>query len=1059
MRKFFSILCVLFLAAPLVAQVSTGNIVGTVVDEDGNPIPGVNVTLTGSKTGMMTAVTTGTGAFRFPALAPANDYDIKLELEGFQTKIEAGVIVAVNRTTDVVFTMELGAIEESITVTATTPVVDVKKTSISATVDYQTMQSLPTARDPWVILQMTPAVQVDRENVGGSESGQQSNYAILGGTRSQATWTFDGVNITDPAARGASPSYFDFDVFEEMNVTVGGADVETMTGGVALNLVTRRGGNRLSLGGRFYWVDERFQATPSGDLYEELKDIFGEKNGYSQIRDIKDFGFNIGGPLIADKVWLWGSYGVQQIQTNIITGAPDDTYLNNYAFKANIQIIPENRFEFFYHAGAKKKFGRSSSTTYPFGWNQGGKYHFGSPIMKFQDEHMFGDNLFVSAKYTFSDAGFGMWPAHDMELTDISKWDVDNAIDIGSYSWFFTYRPNKQVVVHATYYNDTLFGASHEFKAGLEWLNKKNGDSEGYPGNIQYNFNYNTETVDWDGDGTRDIVRDDFGIDLRRLWLLRGDTDDGPGVCNAYTAFLRDTVTFGALTLKIGLRFDSQQPYTQGGTYDSIFTTDSDQVFFENYYDIQQQYLGPATAAAFNQLMPGTVIPPSQFDARGGTHINWNYISPRLGLTWDLTGDGKTIGKLSYSSYQEVMGSYHGYFWERSGSSGQINFYWHDANGNDVADLSELYWSDYSQTNRPAYRAFDDNGNFVGNWDREENLHWSGYDPYNPTETAEPRYYMDPDWHGHRTYEVIASLERELTTDFGVALDFSWRKYNSWRTWRRFATEKGGRLIERSDYIPGYEPIPSSHPEFDVGEAAGRDYYVWAPGILNIYQRYITNTPDDYQRRYWSLAFRANKRLSNNWMLSGSFTYQLQTLHYGAQWPLNPSEQWAEDGEIYAYSMGASSGKISMPIFARWMVKAQGMYQFTSGTNLSMTFNAREGHLLPHHFDISDNRNPNPYSTSYSNYATEISGSSRLPVFWNLNLRLEQMLRVGDMGRIYLMVDCFNVFNNNILNRQRAVDNGRLYMHSGNFSAASRSGEYNEVLNPRTFRFGLRFQF
>jgi hypothetical protein len=90
------------------------------------------------------------------------------------------------------------------------------------------------------------------------------------------------------------------------------------------------------------------------------------------------------------------------------------------------------------------------------------------------------------------------------------------------------------------------------------------------------------------------------------------------------------------------------------------------------------------------------------------------------------------------------------------------------------------------------------------------------------------------------------------------------------------------------------------------------------------------------------------------------------------------------------------------------------------------------------------------------------AGANRLPTFWNLNLRLEKILRVGDIGKIYLMVDAFNVFNNSILNRMRDISNGTIYTDTAvpyTFSAASRSGEPNEVLNPRVFRFGLRFQF
>jgi hypothetical protein len=84
-----------------------------------------------------------------------------------------------------------------------------------------------------------------------------------------------------------------------------------------------------------------------------------------------------------------------------------------------------------------------------------------------------------------------------------------------------------------------------------------------------------------------------------------------------------------------------------------------------------------------------------------------------------------------------------------------------------------------------------------------------------------------------------------------------------------------------------------------------------------------------------------------------------------------------------------------------------------------------------------------------------------LPTFWNLNLRIEKVLRVGDLGKIYLMIDAFNVFNSSILNRKRDIDTGTLYIHNSppTFSESSRSGEPNEILNPRIFRFGLRFQF
>jgi hypothetical protein len=99
---------------------------------------------------------------------------------------------------------------------------------------------------------MAPGVLIDRENVGGSESGQPSDMIARGSTGSQTTYNIDGMNITDPDAIGASPGYYDFESFEEIDFTVGGGYVTQQQAGVNLNIVMRRGGNRISLGGHLF---------------------------------------------------------------------------------------------------------------------------------------------------------------------------------------------------------------------------------------------------------------------------------------------------------------------------------------------------------------------------------------------------------------------------------------------------------------------------------------------------------------------------------------------------------------------------------------------------------------------------------------------------------------------------------------------------------------------------------------------------------------------------------------------------------------------------------------
>jgi hypothetical protein len=124
-------------------------------------------------------------------------------------------------------------------------------------------------------------------------------------------------------------------------------------------------------------------------------------------------------------------------------------------------------------------------------------------------------------------------------------------------------------------------------------------------------------------------------------------------------------------------------------------------------------------------------------------------------------------------------------------------------------------------------------------------------------------------------------------------------------------------------------------------------------------------------------------------------------------------------------------------------------------------FNAREGHIQEGYTGITDYASPNSADRS-EDIDMWIYGSERLPTFWNVNLRLEKILRIGDTGRVFLMADIFNLFNQNILNRKRDIDNGQVYLRTGQaptISPYARSGEPNEVLNPRIFRFGLRFQF
>jgi hypothetical protein len=304
-RAAWAALLVTLVAFSAFAQVQSGNIFGRVVSNDGSVLPGVTVTLTGVGAPQVT-VTDEAGNFRFINLSPGT-YTVKGELAGMGTATRAGVGVSIGQNASITITLN-PSVSQTITVTAEAPLLDVRKAGTGTTLTKLELEQVPTGRDPWVILQQTPGVLMDRINVGGNESGQQSSYVGKGSTTDQSTWNVDGVNITDVGALGSSPTYYDFDSFEEMQVTTGGTDVRIQTPGVQLNMVTKRGTNDLKGSGRFFTTKNSWQADPS---------IPSEASGYlarvNEIDNIDDYGLEAGGPVLRDQLWLWGAYSKQNI--------------------------------------------------------------------------------------------------------------------------------------------------------------------------------------------------------------------------------------------------------------------------------------------------------------------------------------------------------------------------------------------------------------------------------------------------------------------------------------------------------------------------------------------------------------------------------------------------------------------------------------------------------------------------------------------------------------------------------------------------------------------------
>ncbi len=627
---------------PLLGQVRTGNIYGTVVDaSSGQPLPGVTVVLTGSKIAPMKAITTKEGHFRFLSLPPGT-YTLKASLKGFKTLLRKNIVVYVGSNINLTLKLEQGTLNEEITVTAAAPIVDVRKATIATNVTKDALQELPTARDPWVILELAPGVALDRENVGGNESGQQSNFVSRGIGRSGTNWNMDGVNITDQISVGATPFYFDFDSFEEMQIQTAANDITAFTAGVQVNFVTKRGGNRFSGGGRFYYTNKAFEAenTPPEMEEEELK---GNK-----VDHIGDYGVNIGGPIKKNKAWFWIGGSYQEIAKILVTGDVQKQQLYNFNSKFNFSL-GKHRIEALYNWSDKVVKGRQSHgplDAWEARYNQTSPH----PFIKIQDEITPSTNLFLSLKASYLPGGFKLEPIGP--VGGIAIYDRAKDRYLGTYRMSDYKRPQYFAQLTGNYFAENFLGADHEIKFGIEYKYSIGQRHRVYYSQKLYYSDY------------------DAGI-TKYAYIYRNS--DYKYYLYRLGAYAQDTISYKRLTLNLGLRFDAQS----GGT--KAVHVDGTHVDWAGDYNL-----------------PAVDVPAKKLN------FVWNTFSPRVSLIYDLSGKGTTLLKAHFGIYGTHISSDFPYY--LASTYGWVRWHWNDLNHDGAVqpnEISDPYVRDYYAVKDP----------------------------------------------------------------------------------------------------------------------------------------------------------------------------------------------------------------------------------------------------------------------------------------------------------------------------------------------------------------------
>ena len=449
-------------AAPARAQISTGRIDITIEDSSGGRIPGVTVQVSGPDE--QTRIADAEGQAHFLNM-PVGIYTVKAALVGFAPYTSRNVEVTSNASTALAVRMAVASANETVNVVAVTPAVDVRRDTTTLNISITDLQELPTSRDPWSLLQTVPSVFLDRVNVGGSESAQQANYNAKGAQHTDNQWTLDGVPVTDMGdslvrprnASGASAFYYDFDTLQEMAVTTGGADAQNATGGVQVNIVLRKGTNIPHGSARYYWEDDSLQSV---NISPELASALGDTTGKGNRTDkYRDWGFDLGGPLLKDQIWVWGSMGRTDVNLLTLNGLPDTTGFDGWAAKAEARLNNAVRANFAFYSNAKEEENRDAGPTRPLEttWTQN------APTRYYKGEGNFAlrKGLFASVKGAYVDAGFGLAPVGTL----LRDYYIDSGgVAHNSYYGYATTRPQHYYGGDASY-----FSGRNEVKFGVGW--------------------------------------------------------------------------------------------------------------------------------------------------------------------------------------------------------------------------------------------------------------------------------------------------------------------------------------------------------------------------------------------------------------------------------------------------------------------------------------------------------------------------------------------------------------------------------------------------------------
>jgi hypothetical protein len=907
-------------AAPAYAQgggaSSTGSISGTVSDAQGGVLPGVTVTATSpAQIGQLTVVTNEAGVYRFPAVPPG-EYRLAYELSGFQNVVREGVRITLGFNAQVNVSLNVATLQETVTVSGQSPVIDTSATRIQTNFDQTQLASLPNARDMWSLLASTPSVTLNRVDVGGSTMGTQTTYFAYGYS-GQNRPLIEGINTTEGTA--AAGFYLDYGSFEEVFIGAAGNSAEMPNSGVLTQFVSKSGSNTPAVS---LYYDFETEDIQSRNLDPDQYLVPGEPANGRTIRpdgnrlsSYKNLNVDVGGPIVKDKVWGYFAYLNQRNSVAappagvIQDGTPFATKLFNYTGKGTYQLNQNNKFIGYLQHGTKQQPHRTDIAP---------NVRFNTPIHPTADSTVLQDspswvykgewngtltqNMFAEIRAGQFGYNFGLDSnTEDLRYEDLVTFEVRG----GGRHWLNKRRRN-QYTGAVSYFKDNFAGGSHNFKFGGEYLDES--------GNVLWDQAYTDSVVHYLSNGAPNSVR---------LYISGTSSQNALATTSL---FVTDTWTVNRLTLNVGARFDRYRVWLPEQTVPS---------------------------ARFN---PAAVTYPEISDV-----VTFNHLVPRLGATYDLTGNGQTVVKANWGRF---------YFNTGVNLADAVN-----------PNLNNQY-ADWNWADR--------NGDLIYQEGEETTL----IQRFGGAANAE----IDPNLKNAYTDEASVFLERAIVTDLGVRVGYVWKKDND-----------GWQQVNALRPLEAYNvpvTLPDPGPDGVVGNGddgapiSAFNLDDTSRGSLNVAQ-----TIPGYEGTYKTLEFSANKRYSSRWSMLASYSYTW-TEEYNRTYFNNAFATNVANFALFG-PFPTNPNDRNLNEFTNWNVKLSGTADAGWGLRVTPVLKVQSG--APYGRFITGNLNYN----SAQLILVEPIGERRQDRVTVFDVRVEKQLRFADRARVGLFLDVYNVLNSN----------------------------------------------